>query len=64
MVKLEGNGGKSLGRFISLLECAKPDAVSVSHRKSYLCLIPISWDCDFVSLLAHPFVCCSSPACD
>lgn len=64
VVKLEGNGEKSLGRFISPLEYAKPDAASVSHRKSYLCLIPILWNCDFVSFLACPFICCSCPACD
>lgn len=32
-VKLEGNGGKHSGRFIPVLEYAKTDAASVSHRK-------------------------------
>lgn len=64
VVKLEGNGGKSLGRFISPLASGLAHSVSLSHRKSCFCLIPILWNCDFVSLLARPFICCSSPACD
>lgn len=57
-VKLEGNGGKHLGRFIPLLEYAKPDAASVSRRKYFLRWILILCDCNLISLLICPLVCC------